>query len=243
MRHYAFAIAIFAALNARADSSVQLARLSLGLANTRATALGRLAWEIDKRTSIDIATEPTEVALGDKRLSHYPLLYASGDRSFAIPYEAELARLRRHLAYGGMLILDSAESRPGGGFDQSARELVAQLFPRATLKTVPPEHVIMKSFYLLSDAPGRTLATPTLEAIEQDGRLVVVYSQNDMAGAWARDPLGRWEHEVLPGGETQRERAFRLGINLVMYALCLDYKDDQVHVPFLLKRRQWKPEP
>jgi hypothetical protein len=27
-----------------------------------------------------------------------------------------------------------------------------------------------------------------------------------------------------------------------MYALCLDYKADQVHVPFIMKRRRWKPE-
>ena len=47
---------------------------------------------------------------------------------------------------------------------------------------------------------------------------------------------------MLPGGDTQRELAFRLGINLAMYALCLDYKTDQVHVPFILRRRQWQSE-
>ena len=46
----------------------------------------------------------------------------------------------------------------------------------------------------------------------------------------------------MPGGERQRELAFRLGINLAMYALCLDYKTDQVHVPFILRRRQWQSE-
>ena len=33
-----------------------------------------------------------------------------------------------------------------------------------------------------------------------------------------------------------------MGVNLVMYALCLDYKSDQVHVPFIMKRRRWKPD-
>ncbi len=28
------------------------------------------------------------------------------------------------------------------------------------------------------------------------------------------------------------------GVNLVMYALCLDYKEDQVHIPFILQRRR-----
>jgi hypothetical protein len=36
--------------------------------------------------------------------------------------------------------------------------------------------------------------------------------------------------------------SLRLGLNIVMYALCLDYKEDQVHVPFILKRRKWRVE-
>jgi hypothetical protein len=27
-------------------------------------------------------------------------------------------------------------------------------------------------------------------------------------------------------------------VNLAMYALCLDYKEDQVHIPFIMKRRR-----
>ena len=81
---------------------------------------------------------------------------------------------------------------------------------------------------------------PYLEGVEHDGRLVVIYSQNDLGGAWARDNFGQWEHEVVPGGGMQREMAFRLGVNMAMYALCLDYKTDQVHVPFILRRRQWQ---
>ena len=30
----------------------------------------------------------------------------------------------------------------------------------------------------------------------------------------------------------------RLGVNIAMYALCLDYKEDQVHIPFIMKRRR-----
>jgi hypothetical protein len=70
------------------------------------------------------------------------------------------------------------------------------------------------------------------------GRLSVVLSLNDLQGAWARDSFGAWEFDVVPGGESQRERAFRLGINIAMYALCVDYKDDQVHIPFIMKRRR-----
>jgi hypothetical protein len=154
-----------------------------------------------------------------------------------------VARLRRQLQAGGFLIIDAAEAHPGGAFDQSVRALVARLFPTEPLRKISPEHVIYKSFYLLKTPVGRVAAVPYLEGVIHDGRLAIVYSQNDMGGAWARDNFGQWEHAVLPGGDTQREMAFRLGINLAMYALCLDYKTDQVHVPFILRRRQWQAEP
>ena len=41
---------------------------------------------------------------------------------------------------------------------------------------------------------------------------------------------------VSPGGETQREMAYRVGVNLVMHALTGNYKADQVHVPDILQR-------
>ncbi len=43
---------------------------------------------------------------------------------------------------------------------------------------------------------------------------------------------------MTPGGELQREKSIRLGVNVAMYALCLDYKEDQVHIPFIMKRRR-----
>jgi hypothetical protein len=209
--------------------------------NPRPSGARRLAWEIEKRTSIETALDPVEVRLSDEAaLKRNPLLYLAGDAALPSFDEGEVTRLRRHLSTGGFLIIDGADPRPGGGFDQSVRALVARLFPREPLAKISPEHVVYKSFYLLKTPMGRVAAVPFLEGVTHDGRLVIVYSQNDMGGAWARDNFGQWEHEVLPGGDVQREMAFRLGINLAMYALCLDYKSDQVHVPFILRRRQWQ---
>jgi hypothetical protein len=211
--------------------------------NPRPSAPRRLAWEIEKRTSIEATLDAVEVRLSDDAaLRRNPFLYLAGDTAFPAPDEGDVARLRRHLQSGGFLVIDGADARPGGGFDQSVRALVKRLFPREPLSRVSEEHVIYKSFYLLKTPVGRVAAVPYLEGVLHDGRLVIVYSQNDMGGAWARDNFGQWEHEVIPGGDQQREMAYRLGINLAMYALCLDYKTDQVHVPFILRRRQWQPQ-
>ena len=66
----------------------------------------------------------------------------------------------------------------------------------------------------------------------------MIVCQNDLAGAWDGDLLGAYTNTCVPGGERQREMSFRLGINLVMYAMTGNYKKDQVHLPFILKRRQ-----
>ena len=226
-----------------AASKVRLAQLSYRGGNPvpRPTALARLAWELDKRTSVDVALSPVTIGAADRRLFHHPLLFLGGDQAFALPRRAELDRLRRFLVFGGTLVVDSAEARPGGPFDRSARQLAAALFPRHPLKKIGKDHVLHKSFYLLDRAVGRVATVPYLEGVAHDGRMVLVYSQNDLAGAWARDNLGHWEHNVYPGGARQREAAFRWGINIVMYALCVDYKADQVHIPFILKkRRRWR---
>jgi hypothetical protein len=39
----------------------------------------------------------------------------------------------------------------------------------------------------------------------------------------------------VPGGESQRREAIKLGINLVLYALTSNYKKDQAHVRQLMK--------
>jgi hypothetical protein len=214
-------------------------------APTRPTALKRLGWEIEKRTSIDVELEPAAVTPTSDTLHDNPFLYLSGDREVPLPSTQGLEALRRFLTLGGgFLLIDSAEGTTDGAFDGSIRKLVAALFPAPDkgLETVSSDHVVYKSFYLLDKPLGRLAIAPQMEAVTRDNRLVVAYVANDLGGAWARDDFGNYDLPCEPGGEKQRELAFRFGVNLVMYALCLDYKSDQVHVPFIMKRRRWKPD-
>ena len=80
--------------------------------------------------------------------------------AFALPPEADIARLRRHITYGGFLLIDSAEGRAGGGFDESVRRLLAQTLPGELPIRIPDSHVLWKSFYVLRGAPGRIIAAP-----------------------------------------------------------------------------------
>jgi hypothetical protein len=203
--------------------------------------LRRLAWELERRTSLVTLPDPLELAIASPDLFHYPLCLLSGDRSFALPSEADAVRLRRYLTFGGCLVIDSAEGRVGGAFDESVRRLLARVLPGDMPKRLPDDHVLWKSFYILHDPPGRLLLTPAVECVERDRRLAVIYTQNDLCGALARDGFGRWEHDVVPGGDEQRERAFRFAVNVAMYALCLDYKTEQAHIDFIMRTRRVRP--
>jgi len=224
----------------------QLQLINSSTWNPRPGALHRLAWEIDKRTSINIDLEPATVTPLSDTLHETPFLYLTGNRNFELPTARAIESLRRFLTFGGFLLIDSADGSKESAFDGSVRKLVSAVFPASGelkgLTAIAADHVVYRSFYLLDRPVGRLATAPTMEGVFRDGRLVCAYTANDLGGAWMRDDLGNYDFPCEPGGEQQRELAFRLGVNVVMYALCLDYKSDQVHVPFILKRRRWKPD-
>jgi hypothetical protein len=139
------------------------------------------------------------------------------------------------------VIIDDASPADDSGFDGSVRRSLSRAFGAQALARVDDKHVVYRSFYLVSRPVGRSEGPAYLEGIERAGRLAVVYSRHDLGGAYERDNLGNYAHAAVPNGERQRELAFRLGVNLILYALCLDYKDDQVHAPFIMRRWAGRP--
>ena len=208
----------------------------------RPEAVRRLLWETGKRTSINVARDRTVVSLDDdgsaeaRALFWQPLLLLSGEGPLPPFSAAARARLERHLRYGGLLLVD-APSTTDPFLADALRELDAVL-PNAPLRRLAKDHVVMKSFFLLARAEGRLVVDDQLEGADLGDRTAVVVSKNDLLGAFERDRFGTWRYECEPDGDAQRERAFRLGVNLLMMATCLDYKEDQVHIPFIMKKKR-----
>lgn len=201
-----------------------------------------LAEELRFRTSVDVEDGETSMALDDPRLSRTPFAILAGDSAFTLR-EAERERLKRWVELGGFLLVDTGGGAGGAaeGFERAVKRELAALFPGDEPKRVSPEHVLFRSFYRLDYPAGRALRRPYVEGLLLGSRYGVVLMPNDLLGAFARDPAGnRFLHVPEPGGENQREMAIRFGVNVVMYALCLHYKDDQVHLDYLLHNRKWK---
>lgn len=222
----------------RTDAQLVLLRYPGGEWNPRPRGLARLAWELRKRTSVAIDLTVGAVDPATDELFAHPLVFWQGDQPFPALPAAAVVKLRQYLTKGGTLLVDVSDAKPGGGFDTSVRRELARILPGTALERVSQEHVLYKSFYLLDRHGGRVNAKPFLEGMLVGQRLAVIVSSNDLAGAMARDEFGQWEYDVELGGDATREVTFRLGVNVVMYAMCLDYKDDQVHIPFILQRRR-----
>ena len=235
----------------RATSDTYLAYVETGnrtLDEQTHAGLTGLSDVLNRRTSVETAGAMA-VDLETNELSFFPLLYWAVSPEQPRPSDEAIARLNDYLRNGGTIVFDTRDQAfgpatafggtGGGPGGERLRELVEGLDIPA-LAPVPPEHVLTKSFYLLQDFPGRYAGGDVwVEAQEQrsnDGVSSVIVGANDWAGAWAVDANLRPLNAVVPGGEHQRETAFRFGVNVVMYALTGNYKADQVHVPAILER-------
>ncbi|UCD11076.1 MAG: DUF4159 domain-containing protein [Nitrospinaceae bacterium] len=216
--------------------TIPLLRYPGGNFNPRPEALRSLLAQVAARTSIEVNREPVVLEATDARLYCYPFLYMGGNEGFR-PFSAEaLAALRNYLSFGGFLFIDDNSGKAGSAFDTSVRKLIADLFPKNPLQKIPRDHSIYRSFYLINQPAGRVRVNAYLEGLSIKGRTVIVYSANDQGGAWSRDKLGNWNHGIIAGGYQVRQHSIRLGVNIVMYALTLDYKKDMVHLPIILER-------
>jgi hypothetical protein len=260
----AAAMLLLFASHARADDATamkaaldtRLAYVKTGLADVDATSqmgLTGLGMALKSRTSYE-PLEPMGVDPERDDLSLFPLLYWPMDPREKNLSPKALARVGDYMRGGGTIMFDTrdltlgaarGDASPG---EQTLRRLTAGL-DLPPLAQVPADHVLTKTFYILRDFPGRwTGGKLWVEAIPPapkdgspparggDGVSPVVIGGNDWAAAWAIDASGHFQTSPSPGGEIQRELAFRFGINLVMYALTGNYKTDVVHAPALLQR-------
>ncbi len=230
-----------------AADTTHLAYVRTGIPNVDATSragLYGLTTKLLERASADMG-EPVGIDLDVDTLDFYPILYWPIAGSTGTLSDRAITEINRYLAGGGMILFDTADQNVvgiTGGLGPGAmrlQELTGGL-DIPPLSPVGPEHVLTRSFYLLKDFPGRwvggTLWVESSQNRLNDGVASVIIGSNDYAAAWATDDYGQPLFPVTPGGEKQREYAYRFGINLVMYALTGKYKEDQVHVPAILER-------
>ncbi|MEM7191407.1 MAG: DUF4159 domain-containing protein [Pseudomonadota bacterium] len=223
---------------------------NLEIDRTSEDGLMGLSKVLGARTALEPGA-PMGVDIETDDLSFFPVLYWPVREDAERLSDKTLAKIDAYMKQGGMIVFDTRDQERvayGGTQGRALNRLIGRLDVPG-LEPVPGNHVLTRSFYLMNSFPGRwdggqlwVEAEPADEAERNarsrrtDGVSSVVITSNDFASAWALDESNRPLYPVVPGGELQREMAFRAGVNLVMYALTGNYKADQVHVPALLER-------
>ncbi len=245
----------------KASGVTRLAYVMTGDASIDETSrrgLASLSGILQQRTAVEPG-DPIGVDVNTDEMVFFQILYWPITKDAKALSEPTRARVDAFMKGGGMVVFDTLDQGDlipgldGRAGNEAFQRLVSRLdIPR--LEPVPPGHVMTKSFYLLKSFPGRydggalwveanagsdpasAEAGAGFEARQSDGVSSVIVTGNDLAGAWAADDNGQGMNPVVPGGEEQREFAYRVGVNIVMYALTGNYKADQVHVPAILER-------
>ena len=228
-----------------------------GVDNTSREGLNGLTKVLGFRTSVErAAVNPINIDNDD--IAFFPILYWPVLANAQPLREATLAKIDAYMKEGGLIIFDTRDYGQGlpsgfnvnrGGETGTALQRLLGRLDIPRLEPVPESHVLTRAFYLLRSFPGRwdggqlwveadaaEGADQSRKARRADGVTSIMVTSNDFASAWALDDRNRPLYPVVPGGEGQREMAFRAGVNIVMHALTGNYKADQVHVPALLDR-------
>lgn len=175
------------------------------------STLPNLLTQIRDRTGIPVATQPPSVRLRDPGLWDHPFLYISGHGNILFSDE-EVETLRRYLLSGGFLLVNDSY-----GLDASFRREITRVFPDKELVELPRDHPIYRAFYSMPNGVPKIHEhdnkPPQGFGIFHDGRLVLFY-------AYESDIGDGWEDASVHGDPPEvREQAFRMGVNIFLFAL------------------------
>ena len=213
--------------------------------------LSGLSKVLNARTAVEPG-EPMGIDPARDELVFFPLIYWPVLPAAEPLPDRVLAKVDAYMKQGGLIVFDTKNDGAfSGTLSSGTATPLGQLLGKLDippLQRMPEGHVLTKAFYLLQSFPGRwDNGDPWVEAqaeaadsakrgVKSDGVSSIIVTSNDLAAAWALDDSDRPMFATVPGGEEQREMSYRVGVNIVMYALTGNYKADQVHVPAILER-------
>lgn len=174
-------------------------------------ALPNLARELSHRAGIDTNDQQRVVTPMDDLLFSFPVLFMTGHGEIKWT-DTDVQRLRSYLAHGGFLFADDDY-----GMDKAFRREMKRVFPDKEFVELPFSHPI---YHIIYDFPSglpkhheHDNNPPQGFGLFHDGRLVAFYSfESNISDGWA-DP------ETHNDPPDKRETAFRMGVNIVAFAL------------------------
>ena len=176
------------------------------------TALPNLISFCNKNIGTNFDTEEAIVEAGSIDLFNYPFVYLTGHGNIVFS-DQEALNLRKYLTGGGFLHIDD-----NYGLDQFIRPQMKKVFPELDFVELPSNHMLYNQKFKF---PG---GLPKIH--EHDGKrpqgLALVYKGRIVCYYTFECDLGNgWEDAGTYAGDSEdsRQKALKMGSNLVQYAL------------------------
>ena len=166
---------------------------------------------LDKNTSISVDSEEIRIKLTDSDASFYPYLYLTGHGNIRFTNE-EIIILRSMLINGAFLHADD-----NYGMDKSFRRELKRLFPNKDLVSLPNDHPIFSSYYVIESGLPKIHEhdnmPPQALGLFEKNRLILLYTyESDLGDGWEDESVHKDPWEI-------REKALKMGTNIIHYIL------------------------
>ena len=166
---------------------------------------------LDKNTSISVDSEEIRIKLTDSDASFYPYLYLTGHGNIRFTNE-EIIILRSMLINGAFLHADD-----NYGMDKSFRRELKRLFPNKDLVSLPNDHPIFSSYYMIESGLPKIHEhdnmPPQALGLFEKNRLILLYTyESDLGDGWEDESVHKDPWEI-------REKALKMGTNIIHYVL------------------------
>ena len=214
IRSWFFGLLIFAAFSSATAPTYKLGKLKYnggGDWYANRTALVNLIQFCNKNLGTNFHREESIVEAGSADLFNYPFVYMTGHGN-VIFSDQEAKNLRNYLTGGGFLHIDD-----NYGMDKFVRPQMKKVFPELNFIELPANHSIYQQKFKMPGLPKiheHDGKRPQGLALIYKGKVVCYYTfETDLGNGW--EDAGTYAED---SPET-REKALKMGANLVQYAL------------------------
>jgi len=210
-----FAIVILVFLSALKPPTYKIGKLKYnggGDWYANRTALGNLVEFCNKNIGTNFDNEEAIVEVGSTEVFNYPFIYMTGHGNVSFT-EQEALNIRNYLIGGGFLHIDD-----NYGLDAFIRPEMKEVFPELEFKELPSNHPIYNQKFKfpggLPKIHEHDAKRPQGLALIYKGRIVCYYTYEcDLGNGW--EDYGTYPEDT----QEVRQKALRMGANLVQYAL------------------------
>lgn len=192
------------------EGAVQCANLIYAGTKTSRCFSDEFLSTVQQKTTITTERRFKTVKLDAEELFQYPLAIITGEGDFQFtPRERE--NLKKYLTSGGFLLSSAGCSNKE--WDSAFRREMKKLFEDGGLKPIALTHPVFRTVYDIKSLPlAKSAGEGTLEGVEHQGKMVVIYSQHG---------LNDTHHSAgcCCCGGNEIGNAIEMNVNIVAYAL------------------------